>query len=174
DWGIHKRIVVYVRSEFGDWHSIFRPLYLDRCVLLLLANIANWGLAIFGVVSTPKDFASYLLIIFLTNLLLYMAFYIIMKLRHSEKLYLQSVVYMVLCMMGWGLAIFFYENRTTTWELSPAHSRQYNQKCALLNFYDPHDIWHFLSAAAMFFGFMLLLTLDDDLVHTPREKIPVF
>lgn len=57
DWGIHKRMLVYVRGEIDNWRSFFRPLYLDRCILLLLANIANWGLAILGIVSTPKDFA---------------------------------------------------------------------------------------------------------------------
>lgn len=35
--------------------------------------------AIFGLVYRPRDFASYLLGIFICNLLLYLAFYIIMK-----------------------------------------------------------------------------------------------
>lgn len=174
DLGLFKRMKAWFLSELSDWHQICRPMYCDRMVLLLLGNAANWGLAIYGMVSTPTDFASYLLIIFLTNLLLYMAFYIIMKLRHGERLQLQPLVYLLLCALGWGAAIFFYLQHTTTWELTPAHSRQFNQECALLHFYDTHDIWHFLSASAMFFGFMLLLTLDDDLGHTPREKIPVF
>ncbi|KAK3849492.1 hypothetical protein Pcinc_043754, partial [Petrolisthes cinctipes] len=174
DVGIMKRIKTWCRNELSDWHQLCRPMYCDRMVLLLLGNVANWALAIFGVVTTPKDFASYLLIIFLTNLLLYIAFYIIMKLRHSEKLLLQPIVYLVLCGVGWGAALYFYTQHTTTWELTPAHSRQFNKECVLLHFYDTHDIWHFLSAGAMFFGFMLLLTLDDDLSYTPRENIPVF
>ncbi|XP_042241668.1 SID1 transmembrane family member 1-like [Homarus americanus] len=174
DLGLFKRMKTWCLSELSDWRQICRPMYCDRMVLLLIGNAANWGLAIYGIVSTPKDFASYLLIIFLTNLLLYIAFYIIMKLRHSERIQFQPLVYLVLCLLSWGAAIFFYTHHTTTWELTPAHSRQYNQECVLLHFYDTHDIWHFLSAGAMFFGFMLLLTLDDDLAHTPREKIPVF
>lgn len=59
-------------------------------------------------------------------------------------------------------------------KLTPAESRTYNMPCALLKFYDYHDIWHLLSAAAMFFSFMLLLTLDDDIMHKPHSKIPVF
>ena len=62
---------------------MLRPMYCDRMVLLLLGNAANWGLALYGMIWTPSDFASYLLIIFLTNLLLYIAFYIIMKVRFS-------------------------------------------------------------------------------------------
>ncbi|KAK8393036.1 hypothetical protein O3P69_013225 [Scylla paramamosain] len=174
DVGVLKRFKTWFLSEISDCRQICQPMYCDRMVLLTLGNAANWGLAIYGMVSTPRDFASYLLIIFLTNLLLYIAFYIIMKLRHGERLLLQPVVYMVLCAAGWGTAVYFYTQHTTTWELTPAHSRQYNKECVLLHFYDTHDIWHFLSAGAMFFGFMLLLTLDDDLSHTPREKIPVF
>lgn len=68
---------------------------------------------------------------------------------------MQPKFYMVLCALGWGAAVYFYTQHTTTWELTPAHSRQYNQECVLLHFYDTHDIWHFLSAGAMFFGFMV-------------------
>ncbi|KAG1669986.1 hypothetical protein GQR58_017176 [Nymphon striatum] len=59
-------------------------------------------------------------------------------------------------------------------QLSPAESRNLNRPCLILDFYDDHDIWHFLSSSALFFSFMILLTLDDDLIYTPRDKIPVF
>ncbi|XP_076047171.1 SID1 transmembrane family member 1-like isoform X2 [Oratosquilla oratoria] len=99
DVGLFTRMIAWCKSEVSDCHSILKPMYCDRMILLLIGNAANWGLAIFGMITTPKDFASYLLNIFLTNLLLYMTFYLIMK---------------------------------------------------------------------------LLLTLDDDLMYTPRDKIPVF
>lgn len=79
DTGAIKRIKTWFLSEISDRRQICRPMYCDRMVLLLLGNLANWCLAIYGMVYTPRDFASYLLIIFLTNLLLYIAFYIIMK-----------------------------------------------------------------------------------------------
>ena len=71
-------------------------------------------------------------------------------------------------------AMYFFLNKSTTWVLSPAQSKHYNQECKLLNFYDNHDIWHFLSAISLFFSFMILLTLDDDLHDVKRDKIPVF
>ncbi|RXG72319.1 SID1 transmembrane family member 1 [Armadillidium vulgare] len=169
-----KQIPDKVKRALRLWKTTFRPMYLDRMVLLLIANAANWSLAIFGVITTPKDFASYLLVIFLTNLLLYTGFYIIMKLRHGEKILLQPLIYLVFGIISWASSAYFFLAPRTTWEMTPAHSRQYNRDCSLLHFYDTHDIWHFLSASAMFFGFMLLLTLDDDLTFTPRETIPVF
>ncbi|KAB7506706.1 SID1 transmembrane family member 1 [Armadillidium nasatum] len=169
-----KQIPDKIKRALRLWKTTFRPMYLDRMVLLLIANAANWSLAIFGVITTPKDFASYLLVIFLTNLLLYTGFYIIMKLRHGEKILLQPLIYLVFGTISWASSAYFFLAPRTTWEMTPAHSRQYNRDCSLLHFYDTHDIWHFLSASAMFFGFMLLLTLDDDLTFTPRETIPVF
>ena len=58
--------------------------------------------------------------------------------------------------------------------LPPAESRHLNKDCVLFHFYDNHDIWHFLSATSLFLSFMILLTWDDDLENTPRNKIPVF
>ena len=105
-----------------------------------------------------------------------------------------------------------------------AQSKTFNKECLLFNFYDFHDVWHFLSAVSLFFSFVvrcssflsiaqstrtrlrkkvsfdfvcisfrrhflpfltmngqnvlefrqILLTLDDDLLYTPRDKIPVF
>lgn len=46
--------------------------------------------------------------------------------------------------------------------------------CILLDFFDDHDIWHFLSSIAMFGSFLVLLTLDDDLDTVQRDKIYVF
>ena len=52
--------------------------------LLVMAGLVNIGLAVFGGVTVPKDFASYLVTIFITNLLLYTTFYIIMKVSRGE------------------------------------------------------------------------------------------
>lgn len=59
-------------------------------------------------------------------------------------------------------------------QLTAAESRQKNGDCSLMNFYDSHDIWHLLSAAAMFLTFVFLLNLDDDLATTPQDQITVF
>ena len=44
----------------------------------------------------------------------------------------------------------------------------------LLDFYDGHDIWHFLGGAGIFFAFMFVLTIDDDVRFVPRYQIRIF
>ena len=38
---------------------------------------------------------------------------------------------------------------------SPAGSRNNNQECVVLGFFDTHDLWHFLSSFALFFSFLV-------------------
>lgn len=172
--GVFKRIYLTLKQDLLSSTHCPRPMYMDRLLLLTMVNAVNWSFALYGLFTRPQNFASYLLAIFIVNLLMYVAFYIIMKIRSGEKILPLPLLYIVMSIITWTAALYFFLQRTTTWELTPAQSRVYNQRCLILNFYDVHDIWHFLSAASMFFSFMILLTLDDDLVHTSRDKIAVF
>ena len=91
-----------------DWSNL-KPLYPDRLILLLVMNGVNWGLAGLGLkVATEglaagtvtSDFASHLLTVFISNVLLYTSFYIVMKLRHGERLGLQPSLYLLFSMVG--------------------------------------------------------------------------
>lgn len=151
-----------------------RPLYMDRMVLLIVGNLVNWSFALFGLIYRPRDFASYMLGIFICNLLLYLAFYIIMKLRSSEKVLPIPFFCIIATAVVWAAALYFFFQNLSSWEGTPAKSREKNRECILLDFFDDHDIWHFLSATALFFSFLVLLTLDDDLDVVRRDQIPVF
>ncbi|KAM9217077.1 SID1 transmembrane family member 2 isoform 2-T2 [Leptosomus discolor] len=146
----------------------------DRMVLLVMGNIVNWSLAAYGLIVRPNDFASYLLAIGICNLLLYFAFYIIMKLRSGERIKLIPLLCIIGTAVVWGFALFFFFQGLSTWQKTPAESREHNRDCILLDFFDDHDIWHFLSSIAMFGSFLVLLTLDDDLDCVQRDKIYVF
>uniref|UniRef100_A0A8I3Q2V3 SID1 transmembrane family member 1 n=2 Tax=Canis lupus familiaris TaxID=9615 RepID=A0A8I3Q2V3_CANLF len=172
DLGIFRRAALVFYTDFVQQCS--RPLYMDRMVLLIVGNLVNWSFALFGLIYRPRDFASYMLGIFICNLLLYLAFYIIMKLRSSEKLLPIPLFCIVATAVMWAAALYFFFQNLSTWEGTPAESREKNRECILLDFFDDHDVWHFLSATALFFSFLVLLTLDDDLDVVRRDQIPVF
>ncbi|XP_072948703.1 SID1 transmembrane family member 1-like [Epargyreus clarus] len=150
------------------------PTHCGRCVLLLIANLANWAIAGYGVAQHSRDFASHLLLVLMSNLFLYTLFYIAMKLLHRESIRWYSWVFIALTYTTWFSSSYFYLDLSTNWALTPAQSRQNNRVCTLLQLYDSHDVWHFMSAAAMFFSFNMYLTVDDNLAAVPRDRIMVF
>ncbi|XP_061574950.1 SID1 transmembrane family member 2 isoform X2 [Cololabis saira] len=172
DTGVMRRIVYVIYTDCIRQCS--GPMYIDRMVLLVLGNIVNWSLAAYGLIKRPNDFASYLLAIAICNLLLYFAFYIIMKLRSGERIKCLPLVIILFTAVVWGFALYFFFQGLSTWQKTPAESREHNRDCILLSFFDDHDIWHFLSSIAMFGSFLVLLTMDDDLDAVQRDKIYVF
>ena len=50
--------------------------------------------------------------------------------------------------------------------MSPAESRDGNEKCQLMDFFNSHDIWHFLSAIALFFSLLVSTNLPALLQYT--------
>lgn len=49
--------------------------------MLVIANLCNVALAVFGNITHEKNFATFLLAILMSNLILYAMFYIVMKVR---------------------------------------------------------------------------------------------
>ncbi|WAR04536.1 SIDT1-like protein [Mya arenaria] len=80
----------------------------------------------------------------------------------KEKIAKLTIVLIVLSMVTWTFALYFFLAHLTSWQLSPAGSREGNRECVLLQFYDKHDIWHFLSAISLFFSFLILLLSKQD------------
>uniref|UniRef100_A0A8C4M5U9 SID1 transmembrane family member 1 n=1 Tax=Equus asinus asinus TaxID=83772 RepID=A0A8C4M5U9_EQUAS len=152
DLGIFRRALTVVYTDCFQQCS--RPLYTDRMVLLIMGNLVNWFFAFFGLIYRPRDFASYMLGIFICNLLLYLAFYIIMKLRSNERVLPIPSVCIVATAVVWAAALYFFFQNLSSWEGTPAESREKNRRCILFDFFDDHDIWHFLSATALFFSFL--------------------
>ncbi|CAG2054663.1 unnamed protein product [Timema podura] len=132
-------------------------------------NVCNWALAVYGLLYHLGDFATHLLMIFMANLMLYCIFYIVMKICNHERILPQPLIYIILAFTTWVAALYFFLNKSISWAtlkflstpLTPAQSRAYNHTCDIWDFYDKHDIWHFLSAASMFFSFMTEYLLEE-------------
>jgi len=164
-----SEMFILTRRDFA-WGPVFK----DRFALLFVFMVVNAGLSINGLVNMPADFATYLLGIIILNGMLYVIFYVVMKLRYREKVKCLPFACTLLSLLFWAAALVFFTRGLTNWQFSAAKSREGNKDCSLFNFYDDHDIWHLLSSMAMFFTFMSLMTLDDDLNNKERSRINVF
>ncbi|XP_055335998.1 SID1 transmembrane family member 1-like isoform X2 [Paramacrobiotus metropolitanus] len=174
DPGMFSRTLKIICQRDRMGFGCTRPTALDRFALLMMIFIVNWLFAIGGAIFTPSDFSTFLLTIVLANAFLYFVFYIVMKIRSGESIPRLSQFFMLLAGATWAGAIYFFFFRLTNWVLTPSVSRQGNKRCFFLDFYDEHDVWHMMSACSMFFNFMILFTLDDDLFCVPRREIIVF
>ncbi|XP_018334624.1 SID1 transmembrane family member 2 isoform X1 [Agrilus planipennis] len=156
--------------------NVFKPRRRAHFIICLLGNIINSVMALLGIYcySNGIDFGTFLLVILLGNATLYCLSYTSMKLTHGERICAQAIFFGILTLITWGFSAYFFTQTSTLWYVSPAESRQRNTNCQFLNFYDYHDIWHLLSAAALLFTFVFLMVIDDDLKHKPHYEISVF
>ena len=120
------------------------------------------------------DNTSILLYIFVTNFLLYLVFYICMKFHVGERPTNSCIVFLTLSLCFLFSACFFFYIKVKDTNKSAAKSKTLNHECLLLNFYDYHDVWHFLGSFGLFFMLMFLLTLDDDIASKPQTLIQVW
>jgi len=82
--------------------------------------------------------------------------------------------FLLLCLIIGLLAGVFYSRKLQSRNLTPPESRNRNRLCSVGDFFDNHDMWHFLSSTSLFLAFLFLLTIDDDMFLIQRSDIKVF
>ena len=137
------------------------------------------ALAIF-LMQNPEGASMYLLAIFIVNMILYFCYYVSRKIylykwknELNESISWISWLYLFLANSTALPSLYFFMTVERTTSVSPAQSRSLNAPCSI-GIYDYHDIWHFLSAAGLFFLYLFILTLEDGNMETKRNKIKVF
>ncbi len=93
-----------------------------------------------------------------------------LQLRCKEKILSTAILYIILAAIVWGFAFYFFMAKLTSWEVTPALSRELNTPCWLFKFYDDHDIWHFISSMALFFSFMVSVYVGEVGVDGKRGR----
>uniref|UniRef100_A0AAR5P121 Uncharacterized protein n=2 Tax=Dendroctonus ponderosae TaxID=77166 RepID=A0AAR5P121_DENPD len=161
----------------GLCKEIFVPLRKARFALVCTANLTNFailGVGLYVYIDNVTDFGTFLLGLLMANTVLHITYYTLMKITHNERICKESLFFGILSMAFWVAAGIFFLDAATLWTVTPAESRQWNQGCVLLGFYDKHDVWHLLSAPALYFTFLYLMYLDDDICDRQQKDIPVF
>merc|ERR1719500_2730979 len=150
-----------------------RPLL----VFISVTCIINVALCIFfGVEASLKDVtaSNFLLYLFMINMFIYLKYYVFMKYQKNEKLHWKTKCYAVCGAICTVPALYFFVMKEKNSNVSPAESRELNRPCQLFKFYDGHDIWHFLGGAGLFFVFLFILNIDEDIKYRWRTEIAVF
>ena len=114
---------------------------------LVLVTIVNTALSLLLYFYFKTEFPSVLLFILLGNLGMYLTFYLWMKTKtKEERLTVPAMIFLILnglCMLP-ALYFFFWKVKDTG--AGAALSKEMNQPCLEgLNYFDNHDLWHFLS-----------------------------
>lgn len=156
------------------------------CLIFFLMNVGLASFALHKKFQDPTEGLTYVVGIILGfNVLLYMVYYMGRNSveRYKAKLSVKKCwnehfprgqVFIVFALIFAGLSIHFFRNEHKNRSLTPAESRNLNEECAFMDFFDNHDIWHFCSASAMFMVFLGLLTMDDYLQDIPQDELEVF
>ena len=106
----------------------------------------NTVLSMLLLLFSNTDFPSVLLFIFLANVAMYLTFYLVMKHLTGEKLTWPTLIFLVLSGVFMFPALYFFKAEVKNTGAGAALSKEFNQPCFEgLNYFDNHDVWHFLS-----------------------------
>ena len=115
-----------------------------------------WFLVVFMSVNTllstllllifDSEFPSVLLFLFITNVGMYLTYYLVMKKLTGERLTWPTLIFLVLTGVFMLPALYFFRSEVKNTGVGPALSKEINKPCFEgFNYFDDHDVWHFLS-----------------------------
>ena len=155
----------YSISSWGDF---------KKCVLLTKAVIFIVILAIASIalpVLFQPNFPNIFLFSCISACLLAVVGKVVIKFWQSERSHwtVQKVAFRVfqgsyvLVTLGvMGTAVWIFSMKATTDKVKrPEISRDLNQACAVVGFFDYHDLWHILSSFALLMGAYLVLYISE-------------
>ena len=80
-----------------------------------------------------------------------------------------QVLFIILTVIISAAALWiFILQPTTNKTLSPENSRDQNKECAILGFFDWHDLWHFLSSFALFMDVFVVMFISSEADQMPQ------
>ena len=144
-------------------------------ITLFTMNIYAWAL-IFFARYIDMSIPNYLLGISVGVALIYMAFYLTVKLLNNEPLAKKSKLFLALSGIVTVCALLCFAKSPTDKAALPSDSRDMNAPCVDLyyKFFDIHDVWHVLSSMFLMFGAIAVLYIDDGLHKFNAVHIVLF
>ena len=166
-WNLCKRMR---RLEAHHVKAFLTPRKPKRLLVIVIWYILNVCLS-FMVVLADMDYIMGVLSTLTVNTLFFLLLYFLLKIIFKEHITYITHACVFLTNAFWIPALYYFlAKKVKNDEVSPAMSRELNKECSLANFYDDHDIWHFLGSVGLFLNLMILLTLDDGLRSKPNKN----
>ena len=153
--------------ELGIWQKICSGNGKDRLMALLFITLVL-PLTLFLIYWMYSDLAQAFLWVCILWSVSAIAIRFLVKLSNfkSGELYVEDTVkvfFGVLTVIIWVIAVWVFLWRPTTDKMSsPENSRDKNEECVILGFFDCHDLWHFLSSFALFMGAFVIMFLSSE------------
>ena len=154
------------RVESHHLRGFLQPKKPKRMLVTAIWYVLNTCIS-FWVVFTKMNYLNVILFVLTVNTLFFLGLYFSLKIIYKERITKITTACLFLTVCFWVPAFYYFRIDIKNDEKSPANSREHNRDCSLANFYDYHDIWHFLGSVGLFLNLMVLLTLDDGL----KEKL---
>ena len=146
---------------------------LPRFFLILVANIFTYSMVFYGIFTKPK-FTEWMLGIFIMNLLIYFIYYLSSKYYNGEKCGYKWFISLFINIIEIIVALILFEIPVSNKLLPIDESNRLNKPCTMFDYFDTHDMWHFMSAIGLFHALLNIFLLDQDLNYNKRENIAIF
>ena len=89
----------------------------------------------------------------------------------SAKNIFQGLFILLTLIISVAAFVVFKSLPTTNKTSSPENSRDQNEECVILGFFDWHDLWHFLSSFAVLMGAFVVMFLSSKAEQSPQAEI---
>lgn len=155
------------------------PYEPGRLVMVMLGlSVSAVGLIVSAISSIREDstenFPTLILGLTVINTFIYLLYYLAMKIRHRERIHWLVWFLFIAIVALWTTALYFFEVGVTNKFLTMEESAKLNKPCILFDYFDYHDVWHFLSAAGLITIALLVYILDFGLKDTPHSELALF
>ncbi|CAG9529654.1 unnamed protein product [Cercopithifilaria johnstoni] len=136
--------------------------------LLVCITVCNIALALLFETGLLQTSCITLHLIVL-NTVGYFIYYISCKIISGETILIRASIYAIASFLLW-IAAFYFFSRGKNWT---GGNRTEAEECILFQYFDYHDIWHFISSLASFFSLIAVAILDDDVMISEFGRRPI-
>ena len=176
-------IFLYYGKEYDFEFNSIKSLYnnvknlkmseIPKFALLVCINSYTLGMYIYAAITKP-NFTDWFLGVTIVNMLIYFVYYLVLKIKHKEKVQTVFYIWIILDIITIALSLVYFLKTSSNIFLTIEESNELNKPCVIFGYFDYHDIWHILSATGLFIFINIVYFMDKNLNEELDSQIAVF